>query len=92
METLIHADIFFFITAIFVVFLTIGFTIVAVYVIKILRDLKYISTKVKEESDLIAEDIATLRTEARQEGFKIKHAIGFFTSLLHKKSSRRKKD
>lgn len=92
MDTLIHADIFFFITAISVIMLTVGLIVVTVYVIRILKNVDHISEKVKEESDHVIEDIGMLRREVKQEGFKMGYAFRFFRKLFEKRSSRRSKE
>ena len=49
METLIHADIFFFITSIFVGLLIIGVGVALFFVIPILKDLRYLSEIARRE-------------------------------------------
>ena len=90
MNTLIHADIFFFITAISVVILTVGLGVALFYVIRILKNVNQISATVKEESDNIKEDIGILRKEIREEGFKMGYVFRFFKKLFDRGSSRKK--
>jgi len=93
MENFIKADIFFFITSIAVVISTIGVIVVAVYVVRILRDMKHISKKVSEEGDKIIEDVEYLRETAKAEGMKIKNITDFFINLFarrHKKEKTKK--
>jgi hypothetical protein len=87
MSDFLKQDIFFFVTTIAVVILTIFLAIAVFYVVRILRDLKYISSKAKTESDLIAEDLHELRTNVKQEGAKLKFFSKFVASLFkrHKK-------
>lgn len=68
MDTLIHADIFFFVTTIAVVLIASLFTVVIIYIVRILNDLHYISSVVRKETDLLAEDIEEIREEVRREG------------------------
>jgi membrane protein implicated in regulation of membrane protease activity len=94
-ENIIQADIFFFITSIAVVVSAIGVVIVAVYVIRILRDMKHISKKVSEEGDKIIGDVEYLREAAKAEGIKLKNVTDFFFSLFarrHKKEKIKKAD
>lgn len=77
-------DIFFFITSVATILLTLLAIIIAIYLIKILKDIKYISNKAKLESEKISEDIDQFRQNVRAEGFKIKHAINFISSIFHK--------
>ena len=92
MTTLIQADIFFFITAISVVLLTLGLIIVSVFIIRILKNVDHISEKVKEESDHIADDINILRKEVKEEGFKVGYVFRLFKKLFEKISSRGSKE
>ena len=77
MENIIKTDIFFFITSIAAVVFTIGVVIVAVYVVRILRDMKHISKKVSEEGDKIIGDVEYLREAAKAEGGEYKKCFRF---------------
>ena len=48
MDTLIRADIFFFITSLAVVIITIAVVVALIIAIKILRDIHYVSRRVRE--------------------------------------------
>lgn len=89
MSTLIHADIFFFITTIAVVFFTIGFIIFTVYFVRILDDLKHISQKMRAEGDKLIEDVETLREKAKEEGTKIKTVLDLFLELFTRRQKLR---
>lgn len=78
MNTLIHADIFFFITTTAVIFLTFILAIIGVYVVLILQDTKAITKKIKEESDELAGDLKELRGEIKKEGANLKKLFNFF--------------
>lgn len=65
MNTLIHADIFFFITSIAVVIFAIGTIIVFYYIVRLMKDVKYIAEKIRLESDHVTEDIAAIRERIR---------------------------
>ena len=80
MTTLIHADVFFFITAIAVIIFS-AFAIVAtIYVVSILNDIKHVSKRIRTESDEVLGDIKILRDHIYEEGFK----VGMITKLLGK--------
>lgn len=72
MESLLKADIFFFITTMAIVLLTIALVVILVYFIKILRDVRYMARKAKEETDEIVKDVdlfrAALKKRAREAG------------------------
>lgn len=90
MNNIIQADIFFFITSIAVIVSTIGVIIVAVYVVRILRDMKHISKKVSEEGDKIIEDVEHLREVAKAEGMKVKNIADFFSGIFIRRKKREK--
>lgn len=68
MDTLIHADVFFFVTTIAVVVVATVLTIVLLYLVKILRNVKRITEQVHEETVLFREDLRDLRGQVRHEG------------------------
>jgi ABC-type transporter MlaC component len=92
METLMKADIFFFVTTIAVVAVTVCLVYAAYYVIRILRNVEEISEEVKAESQLVREDISDLRSNIREEGMKVKHFANFFSQVSGKRNSRAKKE
>jgi predicted PurR-regulated permease PerM len=68
MNTLVHADIFFFITTIAVVFLTILLILVLLYMVKTARTVSQIVEKIRSESDQVIEDLADLREKIKDSG------------------------
>ncbi|MCR4322563.1 MAG: hypothetical protein NUV61_00545 [Candidatus Azambacteria bacterium] len=94
METLIQADIFFFITSIFVILLTAGFAVALFYVIPILKDMRHLSALAREEGDKLAQDIDALRTAAKEEGTKARSILDYFLTLFIKRRKivRKKKE
>ena len=88
METIMKSEIFFFITSIAVVILTILIGIIAAYLIRILRNVDDISAKAKEEAALIKEDVADLRQNIRDEGIKVKSFVSFFNKLKGRKNKK----
>ena len=93
METLVKADIFFFVTTIVVVIVALGLVVAIYYVIKILKNMKYISEKIKNESDNIIEDITAFRGRVKEEGFRAAHVYKFFKGVFKRRSyAKRGKD
>ncbi len=84
MDTLIHADIFFFVTTIAVVIVTIALTVALIYLAKVLSDIKEITRQVKEETTLFRGDIADLRSDIAREGFRIERFAMFVKNLFAK--------
>ncbi|HEX4104258.1 MAG TPA: hypothetical protein VHZ04_02145 [Candidatus Paceibacterota bacterium] len=87
MDTLIHADIFFFVTTIAVVLVTIALIIALIYLIRVLRQVEEIGKEIKAETVLVREDIKELRDNVRREGFKLQHLYNFVTRLIKPKKS-----
>lgn len=85
MNDFLKQDIFFFVTTIAVVILTILLAILIIYIIKISKDVKYISHKAKSEADLISKDLSDLRENVKEKGAKLKYFLSFFNNLRKKK-------
>jgi len=77
-------DVFFFVTTIAVIILTLLLGVLIVYIIKISRDIKYISYKAKNEADLISHDLSDLRQNVKDKGAKMKYFLSFFNNLRNK--------
>jgi hypothetical protein len=91
MATLVHADIFFFVTTIVVVVVGIALTVALIYLAKVLSDIKEVTQQVKEEAILFREDIKELRGDVKKEGFRLERLMMFFRTLFKKSSARSKK-
>jgi hypothetical protein len=89
-ESLIHADIFFFVTTIALVVLSIGFAICLYYGIKILKNVKEMSDKIHAESDEILSDVKKLRGALRDEGIKWKHVADLARNFFIRKGKKAK--
>lgn len=63
MDSILKADIFFFVTTVAIVLLTIGGIIIIVYIWKIVRDIKDVSQIVKDQTHKVSEDINEMRKE-----------------------------
>jgi hypothetical protein len=92
MDTLIHADIFFFVTTIVVVIVGIALTIALIYLAKVLSDVKDITKQVKEETILFRNDIKELRGDIKKEGFRMERFMIFIKNLFKKTGARSKKE
>lgn len=84
MNDFYQMHVFFFVTTIAVVLLTIVLAVAAVYIIKILKDIKYISKKAKSEADIISGELSELRQNVKQQGAKLKFFSSFFSNLYKK--------
>ncbi|MBU6231293.1 hypothetical protein KGP36_01390 [Patescibacteria group bacterium] len=72
MASLIHADIFFFVTTVCVVLLTVLCSILFIYLFRFLATLRAIADKAKSEGDFILDEVHELvqRIERRRFGFR----------------------
>ena len=78
MTTLIHADIFFFVTTIAVAVITIALTVLIVYLVKVFRSVRKIADAVSDETVLLRHDISDLRSEIRARGARAAGAFDWF--------------
>jgi len=85
MDTLIHADVFFFVTTIAVIVVTALLAVALLYLIRVLRQVEGIGKEIKAETVLIREDIKNLRGSVQKEGFKLQAFAEFFKKLFIKK-------
>jgi len=90
METIAKADIFFVVTTIAVVLVTIGIIAVLVQAYRIARDIRSVSEKIAASGDAIASDIAALRSGIKRGAKKIVANITGLSERWGKKKSARK--
>jgi hypothetical protein len=90
MDTLIHADVFFFVTTIVVVVVGIALTIALIYLAKVLSDIKTITKQVKEETMLFRDDIAELRGDIKKEGFRAERLFMFLRNIFRRTEAKTK--
>lgn len=73
-------DVFFVVTTFAVIFVSVAIVVALIYVIRILKDMKILSTKAKDEGERILEDVAEFREDAKEKGaslFKLFSFLGF---------------
>ncbi len=90
MDTLIHADIFFFITTIWIIVISAIIVVILMYVAMILNDLKKISSKMREGSEALAEDLGELRSSLQSDGVKVQSILKYFSHLFSKRKNHKK--
>ena len=76
MEDLAKADIFFFVTAIAVVAVTVVASVIGLYIVRILSDTKHITRNVREESDEILADVGAVRRFTERQGKRVGFVLG----------------
>lgn len=90
MDEFLKMDIFFVVTTIAVVVMTVLGTLVLIRVLRILKNVEDISLMVEEEGQKFREDIARVRSSVREEGLRAKHLFDLL-SFGGKKRRRPKK-
>ncbi|MEN9647365.1 MAG: hypothetical protein RLY57_169 [Candidatus Parcubacteria bacterium] len=61
MESVLKADIFFFVTTIAVVLLTIGGIIIIIYILRIVKNMKDVTDRLRDQTVKVTEDLDELR-------------------------------
>ena len=95
MDDLIKADIFFFISSIGAVIVTIILSIAGYYVILIVRDAKYISGKLRNATDELEEKLEAVKEQISENGRRAKYVVDFFLGRFmgkRKTKSKSRKD
>lgn len=88
MDSLAKSDIFFVVTTFAILLVTIVVIIASVYILNILKDLKYISKKIKDESDNISEDLSDLRQHFKK-GMKFAGFAGLIGNMIKRRRSKK---
>lgn len=86
MNSIVKSDVFFFISSISVIVLTVLILALIIYFFRIARDLKSLVSKVKEEGEEIIKDVKITRLKFEEKGNKFADIIGNF---FKKKSGRK---
>ena len=88
MQELLKSDIFFVVTTFAVVFVSVCLVVALVYIIRILKDMKILSKKARDEGEKILEDVAEFRQGAKKQGFYFAKALSFFGFSKQKKTKK----
>ncbi len=81
METLIHADIFFYVTTIAVVVLGVILAFCLFYILRILKDASDIAHKFRREADKVVADLDSVREHVKDR-VSISAVLGFLSGFL----------
>lgn len=91
MESLIHADVFFFVTTIAVVLVGAALTAVLIYLVFILRDIKTILRSARDEAQEFIADARRFRERIKEQGASLGQLLSFFRmEKPHTKRSKQK--
>lgn len=88
METLLKADIFFFVTTCAVGIVAVCIAIITFYFIKILKDIKHISETLSREGEKVADDIDAVRETLKEKGSVIGSMIDTITKTWRRRRAR----
>ena len=91
MSEILQTNIFFAITSVAVVVFTLLLCVVLYQVIKILKSIRRIVTRIDEGSEVIAEDVSQLRAYVT-EGSLVSQVLSFVMGTRKKSASRKKKE
>jgi hypothetical protein len=95
MEAIAKSDIFFVIASVGTVLFIVVVAVIGAYAVKIARDVKHISGRVREEADAVSDDIASLRERIRDEGSGMRRILSLLfagTSAYRRSKRRRRSD
>ncbi len=90
MESIAKSDMFFFVTTIAVIIVTLVLVVALAYVIRIASDIKYIAKRAKQETDEIADDLKTARETLKSKGKTIATILSSLWILRSKRRSKSK--
>lgn len=87
MDSVLKSEVFFFITTIAVGVFTIVGVVIAIYFIKILRNIHIVSTVISRQCEEVSHDIDSLRAKIKQDGQSLSQLLRFFARWFgyHKK-------
>lgn len=91
MESVVKSDMFFFVTTIAVIVLTLVLVVALTYVIRIASDIKYIAKRAKQETDEIADDLKSARVALKEKGKTIGTILSSLWFLRSKRKARQEK-
>lgn len=92
MESFIKSDIFFFVTTICIVLVTLLFLVILFYLIRVLRNIDFLSKKIKEEGSEIIEDAHNIRIDVKSGVKKASDLLSIFSFLNKKRKKNHTKD
>ena len=93
MNDFLKMDIFFAVSTLAVIVLTVLLSVVILRVLRILGKVESLTAMVSEEGEQLRADIASVREHVREEGLRVGQVLGFLTGFSKpKKRTRQSKD
>ncbi len=81
MNSFLQSEIFFFISSVSVVFITIGILVLLIYVITILKDIRSFFSSIRRGTEALGEDIAEVRAKLSNKGVWTGLLLSLFTAV-----------
>lgn len=85
MTSIMKSDIFFFITSIAVVVLSVLLAMIFIYFFRAIKDLRFLASKIREEGEEIVKDVKEARVKIKEKG------AGVFSTVLSLFKTRRQR-
>lgn len=92
METLIHADIFFFIASVFFIVIGLGLVVFILYGLLVVRELRELVRMLKREGAAWLEDAEKIRTEIKNSSQGTRGWLDWLLRLRRARRTRRRKN
>lgn len=86
MESIIHADIFFFVATIALVILTLASLVVAWYAVTVLAEIRQIIVKVQKSANNVTDAIDNITADVQEDG-----VVATVAGLLHQTKKKKKR-
>lgn len=83
MNSFLQSDIFFFISSVSVIFITIGILIAIIYIIKILKDVSGFFKAIHSGTEALSEDLSEVRVKLKDKGIMSGLILSFLTTFAH---------
>lgn len=89
MDDFLKMDIFFVVTTVAIVVISILLAFVLIRVLRILKNIEDISVMVEAEGEKIREDIAQVREKVKEEGLRVTHMLDFLGAAKPKRTRKK---
>ena len=77
MDIVLQTNIFFYITSIAVIVVTVLLVVALFYLIAIIRNVKEISDRLRKGTEILSEDIGEFRDNVKRDGMRFMHVVRF---------------
>jgi hypothetical protein len=92
MQEFLKMDIFFVVTTFAIILVSVGLVVALIYVIRILKDMKILSRKARDEGEKILDDVASFREDTKEKGASLSKLFSFFFPFFGFSKKRKSKN